>query len=112
VRGRCPAKNLENVVTCDYNEAMRKIGIREVQAGDTILVTNRDDVVAELHPHYPAAPPRESQEEVLEDLARAGEVSRALRTREDWSWNPEGLGLPEGTAESLLDDLRVDRAPE
>lgn len=86
--------------------------IREVQAGETILVTNRDDVVAELHPHYPATSPNRDTEGVLDGLARTGEVTRAQQRKSDWSWSPEGLKLPEGTARALLDELREDRAPE
>lgn len=123
--GTCsPAAPLENVTTRDYILSMaRKIGIRElkarlseylreVQSGETILVTNRDMVVAELHPHYPATAPREDTEEVLDDLARTGEVTRAQRRKESWQWAPEGLGLPEGTAGALLDELRRERGEE
>ena len=86
--------------------------LREVQSGETILVTNRENVIAELHPHYPAATPREDTEEVLDDLARTGEITRARRRKGSWQWEPEGLGLPEGAAETLLDELRSERGEE
>ena len=51
-------------------------------------------------------------EDVLEGLAEAGEVQRARTPKGDWTWQTCGLGLPEGTAAELLDELRRDRAPE
>lgn len=111
------------VTTSDYLSSMKTVGVKElkarlsevlrlVQGGETVLVTNRDHVVAELRAHDPATPPRERAETLLDDLARAGEVTRARRSKDAWCWSPRGLGLPAGTARSLLEGLRDERAGE
>ncbi len=85
--------------------------VRLVKAGETVLLTERDEVVAELRPaHRRLRHPGARHEEVLEAMAEAGEVTRASLTKEPgWTWKARGLGLPEGTARSLLDEVRADR---
>jgi prevent-host-death family protein len=83
--------------------------LRLVKAGDTILVTERDEVVAELRPARRQGAPREELEDLLESLADAGEITRAALPKGDWTWKVKGMGLPEGTAAALLDELRADR---
>lgn len=80
--------------------------LRLVRAGETILVTDRDQVVAELRPAVPRPAPRGTVDEMLDGLAELGLVSRAARSKRNWTWRTKGLGLPEGTAASLLDELR------
>jgi antitoxin (DNA-binding transcriptional repressor) of toxin-antitoxin stability system len=80
--------------------------LRLVRAGETILVTDRDQVVAELRPPVPRPAPRGTVDDVLDGLAEQGEVSRAPRPKGDWTWRAKGLGLPDGTAAALLDELR------
>jgi len=48
-------------------------------------------------------------EEVLDELATAGHLTRAQEPKGDWTWSTPGIGLPEGTAMALLDELRADR---
>jgi len=48
-------------------------------------------------------------EEVLDQLAAAGSVSRASLARTDWKWEAPGLGLEPGTTRKLIDELRSDR---
>ncbi len=67
-------------------------------------------MVAELRP--PAVHASESADPVdaaLRALAEAGEITMPERATEGWSWRPRGLGLPDGTALRILDELREDR---
>ncbi|HEY2931679.1 MAG TPA: prevent-host-death protein [Acidobacteriota bacterium] len=82
--------------------------VRLAKAGDTILVTDREEIVAELRParrqpYYP-----ESLEEVLDSLAGTGEVTRASLPKEGWTWKSRGLDLPARTARRLIEELRED----
>ena len=81
--------------------------IRLAKAGESILVTERNEVVAELRAarrQRPAAADR--YEDILDALATAGEITRAAQPKGDWTWRSRGLGLPPGTAQALLDELR------
>ncbi len=99
---------------------MRAVGIKQLKArlseylrlvksGETVLVTEREAVIAELRPARRQSQTAESPEEVLEALSEAGEITRASAPKQGWIWKPRGLGLPDGTAQALLDDLRSDR---
>jgi antitoxin (DNA-binding transcriptional repressor) of toxin-antitoxin stability system len=82
--------------------------LRSVKAGETILVTEREEVIAELRPargHLYAEGPHES---ALATLAETGELTRPMVPKQGWSWKVEGLGL-EGLADALLEDTRADR---
>ncbi|MFN2397727.1 MAG: type II toxin-antitoxin system Phd/YefM family antitoxin [Gemmatimonadaceae bacterium] len=83
--------------------------LRAVRAGETLLVTDRDVVIAEIRPSARRPAPPDTLEEAIEALAETGEVTRASRRKQGWTWAPPGLGLAPGTAEALLDDLRTDR---
>lgn len=87
--------------------------IRLAKAGETVLVTEREEVVAELRPARRRLPRRsdiEDLEEVLDELAAQGELERAsIAKSSKWHWKVEGAGLPEGTALAILDQLREDR---
>jgi antitoxin (DNA-binding transcriptional repressor) of toxin-antitoxin stability system len=83
--------------------------LRLVKAGETILVTEREEVVAEMRPARRQPPRADSFEEVLDRLAESGEITRSSAPKRGWIWRPRGLGLPEGTAARLLDELREDR---
>jgi prevent-host-death family protein len=84
--------------------------VRLAKAGETVLVTERDEVVAELRPARRRAPLAERLEELLEALAASGEITRAAQPKGDWTWRSHGLGLPSGTAQTLLDELRQERS--
>jgi antitoxin (DNA-binding transcriptional repressor) of toxin-antitoxin stability system len=110
------------VTTGDYLSFMRAVGVKElkarlseylraVKAGEVILVTDRDEVVAELRQARPLPPPSEP-EDTLQSLAEAGEVTRARRSKGQWRWRAKGLGLPPGTTEGLLEELRADRGSD
>ena len=101
-------------------EPMKVVGVKELKArlseyirlvkgGETILVTERNEVVAELHRARRQAPRGADRfEDILEALAAAGEVTRAAQPKGDWTWRSGGLGLSPGTADALLDELRRD----
>jgi|SRR5690349_40416 prevent-host-death family protein len=82
--------------------------LRSVRRGETILVTDRGEVVAELRPARPR-PTAASLDEILEALSERGEITRAAIRKGRWTWKYKGLGLPSGTAAELLDDIRSDR---
>ena len=111
---------VDTVTTGDYNSAMKVVGIKQLKArlseyvrlakaGETVLVTERDEVVAELRPARRQTPVTGPLEDVLEVLAASGDISRAAQPKGDWSWRSRGLGLPPGTAQAVLDELRQDR---
>lgn len=84
--------------------------IRLARAGESILVTERNEVVAELRGARRQPPATEGYDDILDALASAGEVTRATRPKRNWTWRSRGLGLPPGTAAALLDELRRDRS--
>jgi antitoxin (DNA-binding transcriptional repressor) of toxin-antitoxin stability system len=84
--------------------------VRLAKAGETVLVTERDEVVAELRPSRRQTPVAERLEELLDALAASGEITRAAQTKGDWTWRSRGLGLPSGTGQTVLDELRQDRS--
>lgn len=84
--------------------------LREVRRGESFLVTDRDEVVAELGPPGARAPQAvDPLERALGELIRAGDAAPARLPKEDWTWRPPGLCLPRGEAERLLDEIRSDR---
>ena len=108
------------MTTRDYHTCVKVVGIKQLKAklseyvrlakaGETVLVTERDEVVAELRPARRQLPVAGSLEDVLEVLAASGEVTRAAQPKGGWTWRSRGLGLPPGTAEALLGELRQDR---
>jgi prevent-host-death family protein len=113
-------KKVGEVTTRDYRRPMKVVGIKQLKArlseyvrlakaGDTVLVTERDEVVAELRPARRQRPVADRLEELLDSLAAAGEISRAAQPKGDWTWHSRGLGLPDGAAQALLEQLREDR---
>jgi antitoxin (DNA-binding transcriptional repressor) of toxin-antitoxin stability system len=108
------------VTTGDYHEDMRAVGVKQlkthlseylrlVRAGETVLITARDEIVAELRPAQRQRPAGLTVEEQLQMLADAGEVTRPSLSKGRWTWKVRGLGLPPGTAARLLDEIRGDR---
>jgi antitoxin (DNA-binding transcriptional repressor) of toxin-antitoxin stability system len=108
------------VVTGDYNEDVKSVGIKQLKArlseyvrmarrGELILVSDRDEVVAQLGPvrHRPVEPG--SVDDVLERLAQQGQLTRAGQPKPGWTWSPRAVGLSRSTVTRLLDELRSDR---
>jgi antitoxin (DNA-binding transcriptional repressor) of toxin-antitoxin stability system len=83
--------------------------LRLVRAGETVLVTDRDEVVAELRPtrRRPGTP--EALDELLDSLTERGDLTRASMPKGRWTWKVTGLGLPPGSAATLLEEIRRDR---
>jgi prevent-host-death family protein len=108
------------VTTGNYHEGVKSVGIKQlkarlseyvrmVRAGETVLVTERDEVVAELRPAHRRARPGGDIEEVLDSLAESGEITPSASTKGGWTWKARGLGLPPGTAQAWLDEIRGER---
>jgi antitoxin (DNA-binding transcriptional repressor) of toxin-antitoxin stability system len=111
---------LDSVTTGDYYRRMKSVGVKQLKArlseyirlvrtGETVLITDRDEVVAELRPAHRHGPTGLSVEERLQALADAGELTRPSLPKGDWTWKVKGLGLAPGTAARLLDEVRSDR---
>jgi antitoxin (DNA-binding transcriptional repressor) of toxin-antitoxin stability system len=83
--------------------------VRLARAGEIILVSDRDEVVAELGPPRHQRPEPESVEAVLERLADRDLVTRASQPKKGWTWNAPSLGLRSEAARKILDELREDR---
>jgi antitoxin (DNA-binding transcriptional repressor) of toxin-antitoxin stability system len=83
--------------------------LRLVQSGETVLVTDRDEVVAELRPARRQPGAADSLDGLLDSLAERGEVTRAGLPKRRWTWKAKGLGLAAGSANALLDEIRSDR---
>jgi antitoxin (DNA-binding transcriptional repressor) of toxin-antitoxin stability system len=86
--------------------------LRLVKAGEVVLVTEYDEVIAELRPAHRQKLPSLSLGEELERMAERGEAT--LRASESGDWPSladipklEGLDL-----EKLLEEVRADRWPE
>jgi len=83
--------------------------LRIVRGGETILVTDRDEVVAELRPARRQTSPAHTLEATFDALAERGQVTRASLPKGRWTWKVAGLGLSPGSAAELLDEIRGDR---
>ncbi|MGH7267940.1 MAG: type II toxin-antitoxin system Phd/YefM family antitoxin [Candidatus Rokuibacteriota bacterium] len=82
--------------------------VRLVRAGETVLITDRGEVVAELRPPRRQPPGAQSLPDILQTLADTGEITRPSLPKGNWTWKAKGLGLRAGTARSLLDEIRGD----
>jgi antitoxin (DNA-binding transcriptional repressor) of toxin-antitoxin stability system len=82
--------------------------LRAVRRGEVVVVTDRDEVVAELRAPRKDSELPEGIMQTLDALAAAGEVTRAAAAKRGWRWTAKGLGLSPGTAATILDDLRAD----
>jgi antitoxin (DNA-binding transcriptional repressor) of toxin-antitoxin stability system len=83
--------------------------LRLVRNGESVLVTDRDEVVAELRPAHRPHRAVGSLDQLLDSLAERGEVTRASLPKRKWKWKARGLGLAAGTAGAVLDEIRGDR---
>jgi antitoxin (DNA-binding transcriptional repressor) of toxin-antitoxin stability system len=82
--------------------------LRLVKTGETILVTERDEVVAELRPAYRQNLVATTLEDGLQRLAERGEAT--LRTEEfrDWRGPSIKTGIKGVSSQALLDAVRED----
>jgi prevent-host-death family protein len=108
------------VTTGDYLALMKAIGVKElkarlseylraVKAGETLLVTERSEIVAELRPAGSRPGRPESLGDALDSLADRGELTRARVTKTSWQWKPVGLGLSARAVRDILNDVRAER---
>ena len=75
--------------------------LREVRQGRRIVITDRGEVVAEMHRPRPGP---DSREEILETWFESGAVSRPAL--EKTALPEPRTRLPAGTALAILDELR------
>lgn len=106
--------------TGDYHRFVKSVGIKTLKAklseyvrlakaGETILVTERDEVVAELRPASRERPAAGSLEEYLQELGERGEATVAAETDSDWAGIVPVGRAPTGTTDKVLDELRGER---
>ena len=81
--------------------------LREVRRGTRVSVSDRDEVVAELHEPGAVYTTDEDPNPVLAAWVRTGTVTLPRRKMTPVSKSP--ARLPKGTAARLLDDNRRDR---
>jgi antitoxin (DNA-binding transcriptional repressor) of toxin-antitoxin stability system len=97
---------------------MKSIGIRalkaqlsqvlkEVQGGETVLVTDRGRVVAEMRRPVPTPLSASEVDDALARMAAAGLLRLAETPR--FSYIESTVRLSEGTSQELLDAVREDR---
>ncbi len=65
--------------------------VRKAEAGETVLVTDRGKVVAELVPPRAPAKPATTEAEILDQLEREGLLIRA-KNRGPWKKPPQSIG--------------------
>jgi antitoxin (DNA-binding transcriptional repressor) of toxin-antitoxin stability system len=83
--------------------------LRFVRNGETVLVTDRDEVVAELRPARRQPGTVDSLDGLQDSLAERGEITRASLPKRRWTWKVRGLGLAAGSANALLRETRNER---
>lgn len=85
--------------------------LREVEAGETLLVTDRERVIAEIHRPSTAVVGRVSRwEAFLNDQERQGKLRRARRNDVPMRRLTSLRGIPRGIdVARLLDETRADR---
>ncbi len=110
---------LADVVSRDYIVPMKAVGVRElkarlsrylreVQAGEIILVTDRGRVVAELRAPGPAAPAESDADRALRRLAETGEL-RIGEPHDPQAYRASPVRARAGTARTLLAEERDER---
>lgn len=77
--------------------------LREVKAGNIILITDRGQVIAELHQPSPIRKISKS-ELILEEWVRDGKLIQSRSTKQ--KIKPSPVSLPDGTAGKLIDQDR------
>lgn len=82
--------------------------IRMVKAGETVLVSERDEVVAELRPAHHQPTGKMSFDEALEALAARGEATLASESFKGWKGFKKKVRLKGFSSKKLLDELRED----
>jgi len=111
----CKMLCIDEVATGSYFLHVRSVGlkvlknrlseyVRLASAGETVLVTDRDRVVAEL------GPPREHRSPLLADAAIAEAVRSGWLTPPVFAASDAPPALPVAPLDELLQELEADRA--
>jgi antitoxin (DNA-binding transcriptional repressor) of toxin-antitoxin stability system len=111
--------DLGQVTTGDYFVFMRTVGVKElksrlseylraVKRGEVVIVTERDQPIAELRRPVQRPAGVEDHDAALDALAATGEVTRSRPRRKGWRWTTRGLGMKPGSASRILDELRAE----
>lgn len=80
--------------------------LREVQRGESILVTDRGRVIAEIRTPLGESSPRSQPEEGLLRMAARGEVRLGRRPKRPLPPSPLSSPMPPGTTQELIDWVR------
>lgn len=80
--------------------------LRLVKTGETILVTERDEVVAELRPAYRQRIAPSTLAEELELLSERGEATLRTEQIRGWQGPTAAVRLKGVSSRALLDELR------
>jgi len=107
------------VTTGDYFADMRTVGVKElksrlceylraVKRGEVVIVTEREQPIAELRRPVQRPAGVEDHDATLDALAAMGEVTRTSGARrKGWRWTTRGLGMKPGSATRILGELRA-----
>jgi antitoxin (DNA-binding transcriptional repressor) of toxin-antitoxin stability system len=82
--------------------------IRMVKGGETVLVTERDEVVAELRPARRQPVGKNTLEKALHEMAERGEVTLASRPVGEWKGFITKVDLQGWSPQQVLDEMRED----
>src|SRR5262245_33947534 len=82
--------------------------LRLVKAGEIVLVTEHDEVVAEIRPAHRQKTAPTNLEEQLDMLAEQGQATLRSESIRGWSRPKEKIRLKGVSTQSLLDAIRED----
>lgn len=82
--------------------------LRLVKAGEIILVTERDEVVAELHPAHRQNTAPATLDEGLRLLAEKGQATLRSEDIQGWSGPKTKVKVKKLSTQALLDTIRED----
>jgi antitoxin (DNA-binding transcriptional repressor) of toxin-antitoxin stability system len=111
---------VDEVTTGNYYRDVKVVGIKQLKArlseyvrlaraGEIVLVSDRDEVVAELGPPRRQPPDPESLDAILDRLVDRGWLTRASEPKSKLRLPLPSLGMSPEEVDELLDDLRADR---
>lgn len=82
--------------------------LRLVKAGEVILVTERDEVIAELRPAHHQGIARDDLDSVMSDLADGGALTLRSNDERGWPGGSDSLPLEGIDIADLVAKLRAD----
>lgn len=96
---------MESIKTVGIKDLKNNLSgyLREVKRGSRILVTDRNEVVAELREPFSLSP-LERENPLLAEWVRQGKIRLGSGLNRPWPASP--VSLPEGTAQRLIDEDR------